>query len=77
MESALIVPDVSDTSEAVMTEIRDIRPTDPLWQKRRTEKIRPDEEKEDAPRQEKPPRRDDDEANGEQRPRDGHIDEYA
>jgi hypothetical protein len=44
MEPALIVPDVSDTSEDVMTEIRDIRPTDPLWQKRRTEKIRPDEE---------------------------------
>lgn len=58
-----------------MTEIRDIRPTEPLWPKRRTEKIRQDEERE-APQQEKRQRRDDD-TTGDDRSRDGGIDEYA
>lgn len=58
-----------------MTEIRDIRPTDPLWQKRRTEKIRPDEEK-DPPPQRKPQRRDGD-GTEDDRSGEGRIDEYA
>lgn len=59
-----------------MTEIRDIRPTDPLWQKRRTEKIRPDEEK-DPPLPRQKPRRRDDDGGDDDRPGEGRIDEYA
>lgn len=60
-----------------MTGIRDIKPADPLWPKRRTDKVRPDSEHETPrPPQRRPRRRSssDDDDDG---TRGGQIDEYA
>jgi len=60
-----------------MAEIRDIKPADPLWQKRQTEKIRPDSNP-DTPQKERRRRRDPrGRGEGPDRSRGGHIDEYA
>lgn len=58
-----------------MAEIRDIKPADPMWQKRQTERIRPDRDA-DTPRKERRRRRKDG-PRDEGRSRGGRIDEYA
>lgn len=60
-----------------MAEIRDIKPADPLWPKRRTDRIQPDSEQETprpAPRRPRRRRPDDD---GDDGSKGAQIDEYA
>lgn len=59
-----------------MAEIRDIKPADPLWQKRQIEKIRPDANP-DTPQKERRRRRGDDDGKDQGRSRGGRLDEYA
>lgn len=59
-----------------MAEIRDIKPADPLWPRRRADKVRPDSERESQrPPQRRPRRRPLPEEDGS--PKGGQIDEYA
>ncbi len=55
-----------------MSGIRDITPAEPLWPKRRIEKVRRDDEGQRPPEKERKPPREDQERGG-----DDHIDEYA
>lgn len=66
-----------------MSGVRDITPAEPLWPKRRIEKVRRDDEQRPPPEERRPPPpHEGDEQPGEERPGTDHpgtdrIDEYA